>query len=139
MTLLCVDTSAWHRAVHQVVAARWRAELEADTLGLCEQVRLEILFSARSASDYDNVSEELDGLRSIAMTAATFARALEVQRCLAHQGGLHHRSVKIADLLIAAAAEAAEATVWHYDEDFELIAFLTGQAQEWIAPRGSLP
>jgi len=46
--------------------------------------------------------------------------------------------VKIADLLIAASAEAGDAVVWHYDADFDRIVEITGQAAEWIAPRGSL-
>ncbi|MGI8813882.1 MAG: PIN domain-containing protein [Pseudonocardia sp.] len=46
--------------------------------------------------------------------------------------------VKIPDLLIAAAAEAAGATVWHYDEDFDRIAEITGQPTAWVAPRGSV-
>ena len=53
-------------------------------------------------------------------------------------GGLHHRSVKIVDLIITSAAEAAGATVLHYDADFDRIAEITGQAVRWIAPRGSL-
>jgi predicted nucleic acid-binding protein len=138
MTLRCADTSAWHHATDQVVASAWRAALDADEVGMCDQVRLEILYSARSADDYDSLSEELGALRPISMTEATFTRALEVQRSLAHVGGLHHRSAKIADLLIAAAAEAAGAIVWHYDEDFDRIAAVTGQPVEWVAPRGTL-
>ncbi len=65
-------------------------------------------------------------------------RALEVYGELAHRGGLHHRAVKHADLLIASAAEAAGVAVLHYDEDFDRIAAITGQAVCWIAPRGSL-
>ena len=71
-------------------------------------------------------------------TRNTFARTREVQQHLAHVGGLHHRSVKIADLVIAAAAEQAGATVWHYDEDFDRIAVITGQTTEWVAVRGTL-
>ena len=70
--------------------------------------------------------------------ASTFERALQVQRHLAHVGGLHHRSVKIADLIIASAAEVAGATILHYDADFDRIAEVTGQATRWIAPKGSL-
>lgn len=136
--MLCIDTSVWHHRQHSVVQARWLELLAADQLALCDQVRLEILFSARSASDYKNLAGELDGLRRIDMNAATFGRALEVQGRLAVVGGLHHRSVTIADLLVAAAAEAAEAAVWHYDEDFDRIAAVTGQATEWVSPRGSL-
>lgn len=138
MTLRCVDTSAWHRASVSAVAEAWLTALDADEVGLCDQVRLEILYSARSAPDYDELVDELGALRHIPTTAATFARALEVQQRLAHVGGLHHRSVKIADLLIAAAAEAADAIVWHYDADYDRIAAVTGQPAEWIAPRGSL-
>lgn len=57
---------------------------------------------------------------------------------LARQGGIHHRRVKRADLLISAAAESAGLPVLHYDADFEVIAEITGQPTRWIAPRGSL-
>jgi predicted nucleic acid-binding protein len=138
VTLRCVDTSAWHHSTKHEVAKRWRVALEADELGICEQVRLEILYSARSAADYDALADELGALRPIPITTATFERALDVQRQLAHVGELHHRSVKIADLVIAAAAEAADAVVWHYDADYDRIAAATGQPTEWIARRGSL-
>lgn len=138
MTLLCVDTSAWHHATDSRVAGVWRRHLEADELGICDQVRLEILFSAQSARDYDALAQELSGLPSIPTDASTFARALEIQQFLAHVGGLHHRSVKIADLIIAAAAEAAQATVLHYDSDYDRIAELTSQPVQWIAPPDSL-
>jgi predicted nucleic acid-binding protein len=138
MTLRCVDTSAWHHSQDASVATRWRTALDADEVGLCDQVRMEILLSARSTADYVALADELGGLREIPMGAESFRRALEVQRELAHVGGLHHRSVKIADLLIAAAAEAAGAIVWHYDEDYDRVATITKQPTEWIAPRGSL-
>ncbi len=138
MTLFCVDTSAWHHSTNPGVAEEWARHLERDELGIGDQVRLEILFSARSAGDYEALANELSALRPIATDASTFRRALEIQRRLAHAGGLHHRSVKIADLLIAAAAEAAGATVLHYDADYDRIAEITGQPVRWIAPRGSL-
>lgn len=138
MTAYCIDTSAWHHSRNEDVAAAWRRYLEADVLGICDQVRLEILWSARSSDDYDSLAEELAALSPIATDGETFHRALEVQRLLAHSAALHHRSVKIADLLIAAAAEAANATVLHYDADFERIAELTGQPTHWIVPRGTL-
>jgi predicted nucleic acid-binding protein len=138
MTWLCVDTSAWHHSTAPAVADAWRRQLEVDTLALCDQARLEILYSARSAADYDALSDELDALHHLPSTEATWARALDVQQRLAHKAGLHHRSVKIADLLIAAAAEHAGAVVWHYDADFDRIAAVTGQPVEWVAPRGSI-
>jgi len=138
VTLFCVDTSAWHHAAHSEVAHQWRRYLDRDEIGICDQVRLEILWSARSAADYEQLAEELSGLRVIPADSSTLERALEVQRSLAHVAGLHHRSVKIADLAIAAAAEAAAATVLHYDADYDRIAAITGQPVRWVAPRGSL-
>jgi predicted nucleic acid-binding protein len=49
------------------------------------------------------------------------------------------RGVKIADLLIAAAAEAASLVLLHYDHDFDVIAWVTGQPTEWIVPAGTVP
>ena len=135
--LQLVDTSAWHRSAHVAVAAAWTAALDADELATCPQIELEVLYSARSSTDYDEVRDELRGLHRLD-PPGVFARALEVQHLLAHVGGLHHRSVKIADLLIAATAELAGAVVLHYDEDFDRIAACTGQPTKWIAPRGSL-
>lgn len=132
------DTSAWHRATHPAVAAAWQQKLAADSLATCTVVRLEILYSARSADDYDRLFTELLALHQLPCGAQEHERALEVQRRLARRGGLHHRSVKIPDLLIAATAEAAGAVLWHYDEDYDRIAEITGQPVEWIAPRGSL-
>ena len=42
------DTSAWHRSRHPEVAAAWEHRLLDDSLATCVQVRLEILYSARS-------------------------------------------------------------------------------------------
>jgi predicted nuclease of predicted toxin-antitoxin system len=36
----------------------------------------------------------------------------------------------------AAAAEAADLVVLHYDADFDLIAAVTGQPTEWVVPAG---
>jgi hypothetical protein len=121
-----------------LVADRWEAEVLADNVAITPPVRLEVLYSARSLRDYVAIDDDLDGLVQVPCTAEAFQRALNVQRALAHKGGLHHRSVQISDLLIAAAAELADATVWHYDEDYERIAEVTGQAVEWVVPRGSL-
>jgi predicted nucleic acid-binding protein len=138
LSVFLADTSAWHRAVHPAVAAAWEQRLATDSLATCTPVRLEILYSARSADDYDLLAAELLALRQLPCGAEQLERALEVQRRLSRRGGLHHRSVKIPDLVIAASAEAAGAVLWHYDEDYDRIAEITGQPVEWIAPRGSL-
>ena len=138
MTLLLADTSVWNRLHHPDLVGLWAAEVSADNVAVTPIVRLEVLYSARSADDYRTVDEVLDGVVQVPCPEAACMRALDVQRALSGKGGLHHRSVGISDLLIAAAAEVAGATVWHYDEDFDRIAEVTGQPTEWIVPRGSI-
>jgi len=133
-----IDTSVWHRRGNPVVINRLADLFAADEVAITEPVRLEVLFSARSAQDYDAISRELDGLEPAPCGNPELRRALEVQRLLAHEAGLHHRSVKIPDLLVAATAELASLTILHYDEDFDRVGALTGQPTEWVAERGSI-
>jgi predicted nucleic acid-binding protein len=132
------DTSAWHHSSKPAVQTRWVELLSNDAVWICDQVALELLFSARSAVDYDRTAGNLDGFRVVPITPEVFKRARAIQAALAHAGGMHHRSVTIADLVIASAAEAAGLTVLHYDEDYDRVAAITNQSTEWIAPRGSL-
>jgi predicted nucleic acid-binding protein len=71
------------------------------------------------------------------MDQAVLDRAVLVQDLLAERS--QQRGAKIADLLIAAAAEAAGLVVLHYDHDFDLIAQVTEQPTEWIVPAGTVP
>lgn len=136
MVTYLVDTSAWHRRLHPQVADRFERDLH--RMATTEPIRLEVLYSARDGAEYDAIADELDGLTAITCPAAALRRALDVQRLFAHQGPLHHRSVKIGDLLIAATAELAGLTVLHYDEDYDRLAAVTGQPTEWIVPRGAV-
>ncbi|MHB8590340.1 MAG: PIN domain-containing protein [Candidatus Dormibacteraceae bacterium] len=135
--LLLADTSAWHRSRHPEVAAEWRRILDDDLVATTVPIRLEVLFSAQTARDYDAISRELDALRQLPCDAPALQRALDVQRLLAHSRPLHHR-VAVPDLIIAAVAELSGAAVWHYDRDFDRIAAITGQEVVWLAQPGSL-
>jgi hypothetical protein len=76
--------------------------------------------------------------RAAAGAQPQWNRALWVYEQLSARGGAFHRSVKHPDLLIAAAAEAADVGVLHYDEDYDRIAAITGQPTRWLAPKGTL-
>ena len=67
------------------------------------------------------------------LTPSVEDRALEVQLLLADQA--QHRAPSIPDLMIASVAELAGLIVLHPDEDFELIADVTGQAVERLRQR----
>jgi predicted nucleic acid-binding protein len=134
------DTSAWIWT--RVVAGELRKEFDEaiveGAVATCDMVRLELLYSARNASEFRALRSELAALPDCPIAKEQWERALEVYEELAHRGGLHHRAVKHADLVIASAAEAAGVAVLHYDEDFERIAAVTGQPARWLAQRGSL-
>ena len=97
------------------------AEL-AGSLFVCPVGELEQLYSARSASDYDQLKSELhEAFETVSAPADVFERALDLQRDLAHHHGMWHRT-PIPDLLIAETALHHSLGVVHVDGDFDLIA-----------------
>jgi hypothetical protein len=133
------DTSVW---VWSERDEGLRADLEdallSDSVAICDPLKLELLYSARTGDEYRLLREELQALRQCPIGAAEWARALEVYDLLAAQGPLHQRQVKHVDLLAAVAAEAAGVPVMHYDQDFERIAAVTEQDVRWARPKGTL-
>jgi predicted nucleic acid-binding protein len=95
---------------------------------------LEIGYSARSAVEWDRLMQALQVFQLVETTSDHLRRARQVQRLLAAR---HQRGRKVPDLLIAAAAEAHDLSVLHYDADFDRIAAVTGQACEWVVTAGS--
>jgi hypothetical protein len=134
------DTSAWvwTRAVGGELRTAFDENVIEGRVATCDMVRLELLYSARNATEFTSLRVELDALPNCEIGVDEWHRALEVFERLARQGGLHHRSVRHPDLLIAAAAEASGFPVLHYDVDYDRIAAITGQEVRWLAPRGSL-
>ncbi len=131
------DTSTLARLHHDDVLARVGPLFVSGDVARCGIVDLELLYSVRSARHHVEVRREQATLPGVPIVPHTFERAAEVQGALAEQG--NHRAVPIPHLLVAAAAEDAGLTVLHYDEDFDLIATITGQPTEWVVPTGSVP
>jgi predicted nucleic acid-binding protein len=94
-----VDKSAAARGSDPVVSGQL-IEL-AGLLYVCPVGELELLYSARSARDYDARRSQLhSNFRTAAAPSDVFERALRLQRDLAHHHGMWHR-IPIPDLLIA--------------------------------------
>jgi hypothetical protein len=109
MSLVLIDKSAYIRGL----------EVSADDqLCLCAVTRLELLYSARSAQDYERLEQDLAHFRDLRMDAETFAVAGLAQRELAGAG--RHR-VPIPDLLIASCAQQHSADVVHVDRHYDLL------------------
>lgn len=92
------------------------------SLFICPVGELEQLYSARSARDYDALQDELhESFPAVEAPADLLARALSLQRDLAHHHGMWHRT-PIPDLLIAETALHHGLGVVHVDGDFDRIA-----------------
>lgn len=130
------DTSALARLNQFEVAVRLEPLIESGLVARCTPTDLEAGFSSTSPSSHRSMRDFRSAWPFVPMDQSVLDRAVEVQDSLADRS--RQRGAKIADLLIAAAAEAADLVVLHYDHDFDVIAGVTGQATEWIVPPGTV-
>jgi len=118
------DTSAWWRAASlpsELGGLVERALLD-DRLWLTPIVRMEILYSARTSSEFAALERELDALRILRNDRAVTDAATGALRELAGRGDGYHR-VPLTDALIAAAAaEHGGLAVLHRDAHFDRLA-----------------
>lgn len=105
-------------------------------LAICGAVEYEILYSVRNRNELDEVRDMLRGFDWLPTPDEAWDRVNEVQIALVHAG--QHRALSLADLVIAAAAERNQATVLHYDGDYDVIAAITGQPTQWVVPAGTV-
>jgi len=131
------DTSAIARMAQSQIADRLGPLIESGLVARCTTTDLEAGFSSTSPESHRSMREIRSAWPLIPMDQSVLDRAVEVQDELADRS--RQRGVKIGDLLIAAAAEAAGLVVLHYDHDFDVIAEVTGQPTEWIVPAGTSP
>ena len=129
------DKSVWARLGQPAIRAAFVPLVDRGLVGTCAIIDLEILYSARTGEQHEHFRSQRAAFEYFPMTDEVARRAVEVQGMLAREG--QHRSVSIPDLLIAATAERFSLTVLHYDGDYERIAACTGQAVEWVVPRGT--
>jgi predicted nucleic acid-binding protein len=132
------DTSALARLRHAAVASVLGPLIEAGLVATCGVVEFELAWATRTADEFDEVrADRQSGYEWLATHDEDWHRALQVQNALWRRGGI--RAVGYPDLLIAAVAERERVTVLHYDSDYDLVAQVTGQPTQWVAPRGSIP
>lgn len=137
MATFLADKSALAHMTKPSVAQRLAPLIADGEVATCGIVELEVLYSARSERDLlETRARRAIAYSRVEMTEADFVRAEDVMGELAGRG--QHRAASLPDLLVAAVAERAGLTVIHYDADYDVIASVTGQPVEWVAPKGSL-
>jgi predicted nucleic acid-binding protein len=130
-----VDTSVLTRLDQPPIRAAIEPKAARGELARAGISDLEIGYSARSATEWDRLTDALQVFELVETTSDHIRRARQVQRLLAAR---HKRGRKVPDLLVAAAAETRDLSVLHYDVDFDRIAAVTGQACEWVVHAGSV-
>ena len=127
MTDWLIDKSALVWLASSQDAAAWAARIERGLVRIATVTRLEVGCSARSGADLRTGMRQppLSAMPVEYLTPAIEDRAVEVLALLADRG--QHRAPSIPDLIISATAELAGLTVLHVDQDFEIIAGITGQ------------
>jgi predicted nucleic acid-binding protein len=125
-----IDKSAITRLHIATEAGEWASRIERGLVRICTVTRLEVGYSARSVADHRALGTEppIASMPVEYLTPRIEDRALELQAMLAERG--QHRAPSVPDLVIAATAEIADLTVLHVDNDFDLIAEITGQRVE---------
>lgn len=130
-----VDTSVLKRLSHPSVREVVEPLAEAGVLARAAISDLEVGYSARHEREWDALLGALEIFSPIEASNDHFVRAKQVQRFLAVRS---QRGRKIPDLLIAAVAEAAHLVLLHYDQDFDMIAEITGQPCRWVVAAGTI-
>ena len=133
VTSWLIDKSALVRLAASPDAAEWAGRIERGLVRITTVTRLEAGYSARSGSELRAGWRQppLSSMPVEYLTPAIEERAVEVLTLLADRG--QHRAPSIPDLIIAATAELAGLTILYLDQDFEVIAQVTGQPVERLS------
>ncbi len=137
--VLIADNSVWQRT-HRLPAGlreEWLSALRGDQIATVAVVKLEVLYSARSAVEFDQLQEELDALRDVPINQGVGRTALFAIREIAHSA--QPCRISPPDALIAAAAHHAPGVgVLHYDRHYDRLAGVLTFDSCWIAPPGTI-
>lgn len=99
----------------------WYDAIDGAAIGSCYPQRTEFLYSARDASEYDEIAEMFADLYPDVTVPKNAGRWIaSVQRQMARAG--EHRSASAVDLIIAATAAHHGLTVLHDDSDYRTLA-----------------
>ncbi len=131
------DKSALARLGHAQVYAALGPLIDAGLVATCAVIELEVLWSTRTADEFDRVlADRQAGYEWLPTEDNDWRRAINIQQQLWSTGLI--RAVPLPDLLIAAVAERHRVTVLHYDADYDRIAAVTRQATRWVVPQGTI-
>ncbi|MEX0173865.1 PIN domain nuclease [Streptomyces sp. LMG1-1-1.1] len=130
MITYLIDTSAYvHLSIDPVAHRRWDAEIETGAIGMCEATRAEVLFSATSPDDRDEIDEGLSAMFAVVRVPKDAWRWVEAAQYKLTQKG-QHRAAGVVDLLICATAVHHGLTILHRDNDFAAVSRVLKEVEQ---------
>ncbi|MEV7597751.1 PIN domain-containing protein [Kitasatospora sp. NPDC089797] len=126
-----IDTSAFVRLTSdRDLRSQWGRHIESGLIRISRSTRTEILYSARSPADRDDLEEELAALfgPTVGIPKSIWDWVDTAQYKLTQKA--QHRAAGLADLLLAGTAVHHDMTVLHLDEDFATVARVIGELRE---------
>jgi predicted nucleic acid-binding protein len=133
---LLADKSAWARVASYADA--WLVALNGERIVTCAVAQLELLYSARTRADLEELDAELGQLRDVPITRGTLSAAKRAMLDLAANGSDGHHRVPPRHAIIAACAAEHGCAVLHYDAHYDRLAEVLAFQSIWSAPRGTL-
>jgi predicted nucleic acid-binding protein len=129
------DTSAWMQARRDVSARNLLlGAIERGDLHWCWPVRYELMVDARGQEDIAAVERSLEGLPEIPVDRAVERTVFSTMREMAASGSHGSHRFPLADLAVAATAQAAGIDILHFDRHFERLSAHLGVTAYWISP-----
>jgi len=118
------DTSAWWRALAlpEDLSGLLQEAIREDRMLITPIVRMEILYSARTSTEYVSLEAELDAVRILRNDRTVADAATSAIRELAQRSDGYHRVPPTDALIAAAAAEHGGLAVLHRDAHFDRLA-----------------
>jgi predicted nucleic acid-binding protein len=117
-----LDTSGLVRLLREpALQGAWYDAIDAEAIGSCYPQRTEFLYSAKGATEYDEIAEMFGDLYPDISVPKNAGRWIAtVQHRMARMG--ERRSASAVDLMIAATAAHHGLTVLHDDADYRTVA-----------------
>lgn len=126
------------RGQHPAVRELWQEAYLLGQFRLSPLVCLEVLFTARDITAFDEWARHLAIVQSVSVTASMLRAAESAMRDLSGRSAGAHR-IPVVDYFVAATAQELGGAVLHYDHDFDRLAEVMHFESVWLAPPGSIP
>jgi predicted nucleic acid-binding protein len=129
MSYLIDSSAVWYLYKNLDEFARWEHVINAGQVRMCEPTRTEVLYSATSPRDRDQLADRFDTLfPHTSVPKKGWAWVETAQYTLTQMG--RHRSAGPIDLLLCATAVQQDLIVLHVDNDFRTVSTVLPEVRQ---------